>query len=106
MTSQQTLENLVNGHSHLTTVIKEEKETRAKADERLEQGIRQTARNIEALKMDVKQGFEIINEALNRLDAPPDKEQSPVLAQIQENIDDLFARVGNIEQFLHGLQRR
>lgn len=74
----------------LLEALEEEQTIRATSNKRLKD-------TLETLKADITAALQTINDALNRLEAPPDREQSPMLAQIQEALDDLAARVGSLE---------
>lgn len=74
----------------LLEALEEEQTIRATADKHLKT-------QLETLKADMMDALQTINAALDRIDAPPDREQSPMLAQIQDQLDDLATRVDSLE---------
>lgn len=81
---------LAHVQSHLKTLLAQEATDRDQADQAIRKRLTQ-------LMADIKAAFQDINEALDRLEAPPTREESPVLTRIQEALDDLTDRVQALE---------
>lgn len=75
----------------LSQYAETETQARQKADHDLKQALQQ-------LKADFQTAMKTLEDALDRLNTPPDKEEAPVIRELQEDVDELYSRVEKLAQ--------
>lgn len=93
---ERTIDNLKNAHFSALSKIEKEQKERDTSDQRIYKSLK---KQIADLKDETVQALEEIKQSLIRLDAPPSREEAPVLQDIQQ-------RLAIVEEGLNHLQRK